>query len=161
MQRTIFPSPSKSVVADKFVMHSIQKIWFTGVKFTESKIHQFYYISSSSNPRDGRAWWATVYGVAQSRTRLKRLSSSSSTEEIGIILMNNYSISYSFLFLSIWSNRGAILTKRFLILIMWQCKVFLIKFELFFLSPKILLVTCLKAESLFDFSIKVLLVNEN
>ena len=29
------------------------------------------------NPRDGRAWWAAVYGVAQSRTRLKRLSSSS------------------------------------------------------------------------------------
>ena len=26
-----------------------------------------------------RAWWASVYGVAQSRTRLKRLSSSSST----------------------------------------------------------------------------------
>ena len=31
------------------------------------------------NPRDGRAWWAAVYGVAQSRTRLKRLSSSSSS----------------------------------------------------------------------------------
>ena len=30
------------------------------------------------NPRDGEAWWAAVYGVAQSRTRLKRLSSSSS-----------------------------------------------------------------------------------
>ena len=30
------------------------------------------------NPRDGKAWWAAVYGVAQSRTRLKRLSSSSS-----------------------------------------------------------------------------------
>ena len=29
-------------------------------------------------PRDGRAWWAAVYGVAQSLTRLKRLSSSSS-----------------------------------------------------------------------------------
>ena len=29
------------------------------------------------NPRDGAAWWAAVYGVAQSRTRLKRLSSSS------------------------------------------------------------------------------------
>ena len=26
------------------------------------------------NPRDSRAWWAAVYGVAQSRTRLKRLS---------------------------------------------------------------------------------------
>ena len=31
------------------------------------------------NPRDGRAWWAAVYGVAQSRTWLKRLSSSSSS----------------------------------------------------------------------------------
>ena len=31
------------------------------------------------NPRDEEAWWAAVYGVAQSRTRLKRLSSSSST----------------------------------------------------------------------------------
>ena len=29
------------------------------------------------NPMDGGAWWAAVYGVAQSRTRLKRLSSSS------------------------------------------------------------------------------------
>ena len=28
-------------------------------------------------PRDGEAWWAAVYGVAQSRTRLKRLSRSS------------------------------------------------------------------------------------
>ena len=31
------------------------------------------------NPRDGGAWWAAVYGVAQSRTWLKRLSSSSSS----------------------------------------------------------------------------------
>ena len=31
------------------------------------------------NPRDGGAWWAAVYGVAQSWTRLKRLSSSSSS----------------------------------------------------------------------------------
>ena len=30
------------------------------------------------NPRDGGAWWAAVHGVAQGRTRLKRLSSSSS-----------------------------------------------------------------------------------
>ena len=33
------------------------------------------------SPRDGGAWWATVYGVAQSWTRLKRLSSSSSSRE--------------------------------------------------------------------------------
>ena len=31
------------------------------------------------NPRDGRAWWAAFYGVAQSQTRLKRLSSSNSS----------------------------------------------------------------------------------
>ena len=31
------------------------------------------------NPRDEGAWWAAVYGVAQSRTRLKRLSISSSS----------------------------------------------------------------------------------
>ena len=32
--------------------------------------------SCPENPRDKGAWWASVYGVAQSRTRLKRLSSS-------------------------------------------------------------------------------------
>ena len=31
--------------------------------------------SCLENPRDGGAWWAAVYGAAQSRTRLKRLSS--------------------------------------------------------------------------------------
>ena len=30
--------------------------------------------SCLENPRDGGAWWAAVYGVAQSQTRLKRLS---------------------------------------------------------------------------------------
>ena len=33
--------------------------------------------SCLENPRDGGAWWAAVCGVAQSRTRLKGLSSSS------------------------------------------------------------------------------------
>ena len=33
--------------------------------------------SCLENPRDGGAWWAAVSGVAQSRTRLKRLSSRS------------------------------------------------------------------------------------
>ena len=35
--------------------------------------------SCLENPRDRGAWWAAVYGVAQSRTRLKRLSNSSSS----------------------------------------------------------------------------------
>ena len=39
--------------------------------------------SCLENPRDGRAWWAAVYGVAQSQTRLKQLSSSSSSLGFG------------------------------------------------------------------------------
>ena len=35
--------------------------------------------SCLENPRDGGAWWATVYGITQSWTRMKWLSSSSST----------------------------------------------------------------------------------
>ena len=36
--------------------------------------------SCLQNPRDRGAWWAAVYGVTQSQTRLKRLSSSSSIQ---------------------------------------------------------------------------------
>ena len=39
--------------------------------------------SCLESPRDGGAWWAAVSGVAQSWTPLKRLSSSSSTEDQG------------------------------------------------------------------------------
>ena len=39
--------------------------------------------SCLENPRDGGAWWAAVYGVAQSQTRLKRRSSSSSRDAVG------------------------------------------------------------------------------
>ena len=35
--------------------------------------------SCLENPRDGEAWWAAIYGVAQSWTRLKQLSSSSNS----------------------------------------------------------------------------------
>ena len=42
--------------------------------------------SCLKNPRDG-AWWAAVYGVAQSRTRLKRLSSSSSSSNVSFLIV--------------------------------------------------------------------------
>ena len=42
------------------------------------------------NPRDGGAWWAVVYGVTQSRTPLKWLSSSSSSS-----IINNVVLVYS------------------------------------------------------------------
>ena len=42
--------------------------------------------SCLETPRDGGAWLAAVYGVAPSRTRLKRLSSSSNLIEIALTL---------------------------------------------------------------------------
>ena len=38
--------------------------------------------SCLENPGDRGAWWAAIYGIAQSRTRLKWLSSSSSNEDL-------------------------------------------------------------------------------
>ena len=39
-------------------------------------LNSFILVFFLENPRDGGAWWAAVCGVAQSRARLKRLSSS-------------------------------------------------------------------------------------
>ena len=39
---------------------------------------------------DREVWCAAIYGVAQSRTRLKRLSSSSSSKEIKELYTDNY-----------------------------------------------------------------------
>ena len=59
--------------------------------------------SCLENPRDGRAWWASVYGVTQSQTRLKRLSSSSSTPTISLwiclfFITSNLCSQYFFIF---------------------------------------------------------------
>ena len=44
--------------------------------------------SCLENPRDGRAWWTAVYGVAQGRTRLKRLSSSNSSRVNSVVIVS-------------------------------------------------------------------------
>ena len=43
--------------------------------------------SCLESPRDGGAWWAAVYGVAQSRTRLKRLSAAA---EAAYVLQHSF-----------------------------------------------------------------------
>ena len=48
--------------------------------------------SCLGNPRDRGAWWAAVYGVAQSQTQLKWLSSSSSEE--AKLLSSNQKVLY-------------------------------------------------------------------
>ena len=50
--------------------------------------------SCLENPRDRGAWWAAVYGVAQSRTQLKRLSSSSSSSNRITVLWPPYAKSW-------------------------------------------------------------------
>ena len=46
-------------------------------------------LSCLENPRDGGAWWAAVSGVAQSRTRLKWLSSSSKLAHFPLAVWDN------------------------------------------------------------------------
>ena len=55
------------------------------VSHREGNGNPFQY-SCLENPRDGGAWWAAICGVAQSRTRLKHLSSSSSTRTVFLIV---------------------------------------------------------------------------
>ena len=60
---------------------------------------------------DKGAWWAAVYEVAQSRTRLKRLSSSSSSSSFNISPSNEHPGLVSFrmdwldLSLGTWKNQ--------------------------------------------------------
>ena len=44
----------------------------------EKEMATHFQCSCLENPRDEGPWWAAVYGVAQSRTRLKQLCSSNS-----------------------------------------------------------------------------------
>ena len=57
--------------------------------------------SCLENPMDGGAWWAAVYRVAQSRTRLKRLSSSSMYMYISVSSVQ--SLSCVQLFMTPWT----------------------------------------------------------
>ena len=45
--------------------------------------------SCLENPRDGGAWWDAIYGVTQSQTQLKLLSSSSSSVQSSCSVMSN------------------------------------------------------------------------
>ena len=89
-------SPITSQQTDGETMETVTDFIFLGFKITvdgdcshEIKRHLFLgsigegngntlQCSCLENPRDGRAWWTAVYGIAQSQTQLKRLSSSSS-----------------------------------------------------------------------------------
>ena len=48
--------------------------------------------SCLENPRDGGAWWAAVYGVAQSQTRLKRQQQQQQQIYVNIITITDIQI---------------------------------------------------------------------
>ena len=64
--------------------HRVRHDWAISLSLFLSCIGEgdgnLFQCSCLENPRDGGAWWAAVYGVTQSRTRLKQLSSSSSSQ---------------------------------------------------------------------------------
>ena len=74
--------------------------------------------SCLENPRDGGAWWAAVYGVAQSWTRLKRLSSSSSIHIWGPEITDGGNISCSL----IWQNAFELWCWRKLVRVPWTAR---------------------------------------
>ena len=77
--------------------------------------------SCLENPRDGGAWWAAIYGVTQSWTWLKRLSSSSSlylTKKSTSLFLENFGVfsvfsERSWVFLKAWSD-PYMLSRQFL-----------------------------------------------
>ena len=75
---------------------SVRHDWGTSLHFSLSCIGEGngnpLQCSCLENPRDGEAWWAAVYGVSQSRTRLEQLSSSSSGSSSRLLLLCNDSI---------------------------------------------------------------------
>ena len=73
-------------------MGSLSRIWLSDFTFT----FHFHACSCLENPRDRGAWWAAVYGITQSRTQLKWLSSSSSSILFWGFLYNFFFFFYCF-----------------------------------------------------------------
>ena len=60
-----------------WMKHKLESIWLGEIS-REGNDNPLQ-CSCLENPRDGGAWWAAIYGVAQSQTRLKWLSNNSSS----------------------------------------------------------------------------------
>ena len=65
-----------TALATYYYMVALTNVFFSITIDDEGNGNPLEY-SCLENPRDRGAWWAAVYGVAQSRTQLMRLSSSS------------------------------------------------------------------------------------
>ena len=76
---------SKSFIVSGLTFRSLLHFGFIfmySVRMEKAMAPHSVGLSCLENPTDGGAWWAAVYGVAQNWTRLKRLSSSSSSSSV-------------------------------------------------------------------------------
>ena len=71
--------------------YSTQVFSIKGNKWRRRQWHPLQ-CSCLENPRDGGAWWAAVYGVTQSWTRLKRLNRSSNSRIQEVIYYDDFSV---------------------------------------------------------------------
>ena len=87
--------------------------WATSLSRIEEGNGNPLQCSCLENPRDGGAWWAAVLGVAQSRTRLKWLSSSSTSVGLGRVDCCLERFAAAFLFCSSAVRNGLVLPHFF------------------------------------------------
>ena len=78
--------------------------------------------SCLENPRDGGAWWAAVYGVAQSRTRLKQLSSSSPLQWSPLLKSDGTENLGPLSWFAVWLIQRRWLKKKQQRKKMWRCR---------------------------------------
>ena len=77
-KRSVFiPIPKKDNAKECSNYHTIVVISYASMIIGEGNGNPLQ-CSCLENPRDRGAWWAAIYGVTQSRTRLKRLGGGSS-----------------------------------------------------------------------------------
>ena len=103
-------------------------------------LHNPLQCSCLENPTDGGACWAAIYGVTQSRTWLKRLSSSSSRGSLYIL--DSYSTSDIWI-VNIFSHSMAYIFTLSIVFFDLPKFLFLMKFDLsiFFLLLPVFLVS--------------------
>ena len=89
--------PTKNPTVNSHAFGQDPHLWGQSVQVLEisQELMSFSYsllqCSCPENPRDGGAWWAAVYGVAQSQAWLKQLSSSSSSSYSLIVHWSTHS----------------------------------------------------------------------
>ena len=79
--RTVIKQGLEDSKNKRRTLRSNQDIRYPKKQLPPEALGEWWKDAKGEASRDGGAWWAAVYGVAQSRTGLKRLSSSSSSKK--------------------------------------------------------------------------------